>query len=70
MSKSSVDSDGFQVVKTKRFSKNKPTKVPNKQINFEKSDITIDVEKSIRRIQTIVEELRHSKYTEEVFKSV
>ncbi|XP_026753534.2 uncharacterized protein LOC113513749 isoform X2 [Galleria mellonella] len=64
------DSDGFQIVKTKRFSKNKQTKIPIKQNNFEKQEVSIDIEKSARRIQSAVEELRNSKYTEEALKAV
>ncbi|XP_059053008.1 SRR1-like protein isoform X1 [Achroia grisella] len=64
------DSDGFQIVKTKRLSKNKQTKIPTKQTNFETQEVIIDFEKSTRRIQTAVEELRNSKYTEDALKSV
>lgn len=48
MSKFEVDSDGFQVVKSKNSAKNKHTKLPNKDIKFEKRDIEINIEQSIR----------------------
>ncbi|XP_021184662.3 SRR1-like protein [Helicoverpa armigera] len=70
MSKPELDSDGFQKVKSKRNSKNKPTKIPNREIKFEKQDISIDVDKAIQRIHCAVEDLQNSIYLEDVIKSV
>uniref|UniRef100_A0A2H1WIH6 Protein FMC1 homolog n=2 Tax=Spodoptera frugiperda TaxID=7108 RepID=A0A2H1WIH6_SPOFR len=70
MSKPELDSDGFQKVKSKRISKNKPTKIPSRDIQFDKLDPDIDVEKTIQRIYCAVEDLRLSSYLEDVIKSV
>ncbi|KAG6447902.1 SRR1-like protein [Manduca sexta] len=66
MSKSNVDSDGFQIVKSKRSTKNKQTKVPPKNLQFHGEDVNIDVATSVCRIQSSVEELKVSEY----FKSI
>lgn len=47
MSKLEIDSDGFQKVKSKRYSKNKPIKIPTKELHFEKQDVSVDVDKVI-----------------------
>lgn len=48
MTSSETDRDGFLVVKTKRKSKNKQTKIPAKVIQFQHEETVIDVEKVIR----------------------
>lgn len=48
MSKALVDSDGFQIVSNKKSLKNKSTKVPRKETNFQKQETKIDIEKSYR----------------------
>ncbi|CAH2084987.1 unnamed protein product [Euphydryas editha] len=70
MSKSRVDSDGFQIISTKKSLKNKSTKVPRKETNFQKQETKIDIEKSYGRIQTCVEEVNASEYWKDVNKAV
>lgn len=48
MSKPPIDNDGFQIVTSKRFSKNKPTKVPSKSYKHEQQEIFIDTDKALR----------------------
>lgn len=48
MSNVDTDSDGFQKVKSKRLSKNKPTRIPPKTIQFDKQDTVVDVEKIVQ----------------------
>jgi hypothetical protein len=55
MSKSEVDSDGFRIVKSKYSVKNKHTKLPNKDIDFKKEELEVDVNKSTGYIITIYE---------------
>lgn len=45
---SEKDGDGFRVVKNKRNSKNKQTKIPAKVIQFQQEEFFIDVDKVIR----------------------
>ncbi|KOB67571.1 SRR1-like protein [Operophtera brumata] len=54
--------DGFRVVKNKRNSKNKQTKIPAQVTQYQQEDIFIDVDIVIRRIDTAVEDLRISDY--------
>ncbi|XP_075975141.1 SRR1-like protein [Anticarsia gemmatalis] len=70
MSNPNFDSDGFQKVKSKRSSKNKPTKIPAKETHFDNQNIIIDVEKVIQRIRSSVDDLRLSDYLEGFLKSV
>ncbi|KAJ0183111.1 hypothetical protein K1T71_001087 [Dendrolimus kikuchii] len=65
-----VDSDGFQIVKSKRNNKNKQTKIPPQVKDFIKTDIDIDVEKAIGRISSAVDDLKQSQYFEDVIKPV
>lgn len=46
--KSKLDKDGFEIVKSKRNSKFKQTKIPSKIIQLEKEEIEIDVQKAIQ----------------------
>ncbi|CAB3254466.1 unnamed protein product [Arctia plantaginis] len=62
MSNVDIDNDGFQKVKSKRLSKNKPTRIPPKAIQFDKRDVVVEVEKVFQRIQSAVEDLRVSNY--------
>lgn len=48
MSKQEIDNDGFQIVTTKRFSKNKPTKIPVRSYKLEEQEILIDTDKALR----------------------
>lgn len=48
MSKPQIDSDGFQTVTSKRFFKNKPTKIPSKSNKLEQQEILIDTNKALR----------------------
>nr|XP_004930685.2 uncharacterized protein LOC101740940 isoform X3 [Bombyx mori] len=70
MSRSVIDNDGFTLVKSKRSSKNKQTKIPEKSFSFTNSDIEINISKTVRKINTAVEELKISTYFENVAKSV
>ncbi|XP_049872795.1 SRR1-like protein isoform X1 [Pectinophora gossypiella] len=67
---SKFDSDGFQIVTSKRFSKNKPTKIPAKEALIEKEETLIDIEKAISRINSAVDDLKVSNYLKEVSVSV
>ncbi|XP_072932501.1 SRR1-like protein isoform X1 [Epargyreus clarus] len=69
MSKSKFDSDGFQIISSKRSSK-KSTKLPPQQTNFVKEEIHIDVEKTYRRILSAIEDLKTSEYLSDVNKAV
>lgn len=53
MSKSEVDCDGFQIVKSKNSFK-KHTKLPQKESKFTKSDVSIDIEQSIRYLLSFI----------------
>ncbi|XP_063381950.1 SRR1-like protein isoform X1 [Cydia fagiglandana] len=70
MSKQQVDSDGFQIVSSKRFSKNKQTKIPSRESKFEEQEAIIDVDKAIKRIQSAADDLRASDYWKHVLESV
>nr|XP_026489827.1 SRR1-like protein isoform X1 [Vanessa tameamea] len=70
MSEPKFDSDGFQIVKIKKGLKNKSTKVPCKNIYFEKQENKIDIDKSYRRIQICVKDLEVSEYWKNVTKAV
>ncbi|CAH0683281.1 unnamed protein product [Spodoptera exigua] len=70
MSKPEIDNDGFQKVKSKRISRNKPTKIPSRDIQFDKLDIEIDVDKTIQRINCAIDDLRLSSYLEDIINSV
>lgn len=50
MSKSSIDSDGFQLIVSKKCSKNKnkATKIPEKDKINNREDIEIDIDKAKR----------------------
>ncbi|OWR51643.1 hypothetical protein KGM_211036 [Danaus plexippus plexippus] len=63
MSKPEFDSDGFQIVKSKNSVKSKVI-VPTK--DFKKQDIKIDIEKSRRRIEIAIEELKESQYLKDI----
>ncbi|XP_032516338.2 SRR1-like protein isoform X1 [Danaus plexippus] len=67
MSKLEFDSDGFQIVKSKNSVKSKVI-VPTK--DFKKQDIKIDIEKSRRRIEIAIEELKESQYLKDVVQKV
>ncbi|XP_045769405.1 SRR1-like protein [Maniola jurtina] len=69
MSKPEIDSDGFQIVSSKKSYK-KNTLVPLNKQKFHKNEIKIDIEKSHRRIQSTVEELKDSEYLKSVIKAV
>ncbi|KAL0879939.1 hypothetical protein ABMA27_002453 [Loxostege sticticalis] len=69
MSKSEVDCDGFQIVKSKNSFK-KHTKLPQKESKFIKSDVSIDIEQSISRIKSAAEDLQVSEYFKDATKSV
>ncbi|XP_023946258.2 SRR1-like protein [Bicyclus anynana] len=68
MSKSKIDSDGFQLVSTKKSSKKKVL-VPRNDLHL-KLDSKIDIEKSFKRIETAVGELECSEYLKSVIKAV
>ncbi|XP_050348475.1 uncharacterized protein LOC126772238 isoform X2 [Nymphalis io] len=70
MSELKFDSDGFEIVRIKKGLKNKSTKVPPKNIHFEKQENKIDVVKSYRRIETCVEDLEISEYWKNANKAV
>ncbi|CAH0399686.1 unnamed protein product [Chilo suppressalis] len=67
---SKIDSDGFQIVKSKHSYKNKATKLPQKQLNFMKQELNVDVERVTRQIKSVFEDLQHSSYHIEVTKLV
>ncbi|XP_034829063.1 SRR1-like protein [Maniola hyperantus] len=69
MSKPEIDSDGFQIVSSKKSYK-KNTLVPRKEQKFRKNEIKIDTEKSYRRIQSAVDELEGSEYLKSTIKAV
>ncbi|XP_060801310.1 uncharacterized protein LOC106135656 [Amyelois transitella] len=69
MSKSSFDNEGFQIVKSKKSTKNL-TRLPNHSTDFVKQEAQVDIDKAICRIQSAVEELRQSEYFINISKSV
>ncbi|KAI8421481.1 hypothetical protein MSG28_009535 [Choristoneura fumiferana] len=70
MSKKQFDCDGFEIVPSKRNSKNKQTKIPSKDSKFSEQDTFINIDKTIKRINSAVDDLRASNYLEHFLKSV
>ncbi|XP_073955362.1 uncharacterized protein isoform X4 [Choristoneura fumiferana] len=70
MSKKQFDNDGFEIVPSKRNSKNKQTKIPSKDSKFCEQDTFINIDKTIKRINSAVDDLRASNYLEHFLKSV
>ncbi|XP_013165899.1 PREDICTED: SRR1-like protein [Papilio xuthus] len=70
MSKQEKDSDGFQIVSSKRSAKNKQTKVPYKASHFIKEENEINVEKSYQRVLSAVKDLEGSQFYNDVLKAV
>ncbi|XP_028169608.1 SRR1-like protein isoform X1 [Ostrinia furnacalis] len=68
MSKFEVDSDGFQIVKSKHSFK-KPSKLPDKSLDDEKL-YNINKEKLIKQIEVAVDCMKGSEYFEDAIKSV
>ncbi|CAK1585157.1 unnamed protein product [Parnassius mnemosyne] len=70
MPKQELDGDGFQIVTSKRCTKNKQTKVPRKEVEFIKQENYINVETSYQRVLTAVDEIKESNYFSDVQKAV
>ncbi|CAG4974816.1 unnamed protein product [Parnassius apollo] len=69
MSQQEIDGDGFQIVTSKRRTKNKQTKIPRKEVEFIKPENYIDVEASYQRVLTAVDEIKESDYFSDVRKA-
>ncbi|XP_068634019.1 SRR1-like protein isoform X1 [Battus philenor] len=65
-----LDDDGFQIVTSKRASKNKQTKIPHNQKQFIKHENNINIEASYCRILSAVDDIKSSHYFNDVLKSV
>ncbi|VVD06062.1 SRR1-like protein isoform X1 [Leptidea sinapis] len=67
---SKLDNDGFQVVSSKRASKNKSTKLSHQSQEFWKREIEINTESCHRRIISAREDVLASQYLIDVLKAV
>ena len=54
MSKPQFDSDGFQIVTSKKSTNKKSTKVPQNKTGFQKEDLKLNIEKSYRYENIII----------------
>ncbi|XP_045532289.1 SRR1-like protein isoform X1 [Pieris brassicae] len=71
MSNHKYDSDGFQIVASKKSFKNKSTKVPRQPSDFLKSkSFNIDIEKSYKKIISAVDVLKDCQFSKDLIKSV
>ncbi|CAH4037945.1 unnamed protein product [Pieris brassicae] len=71
MSNHKYDSDGFQIVASKKSFKNKSTKVPRQSSDFLKSkSFNIDIEKSYKKIISAVDVLKDCQFSKDLIKSV
>ncbi|VVD06061.1 unnamed protein product [Leptidea sinapis] len=66
---SKLDNDGFQVVSSKRASKNKSTKLSHQSQEFWKREIEINTESCHRRIISAREDVLASQYLIDVLKA-
>ncbi|CAK1555460.1 unnamed protein product [Leptosia nina] len=69
MSKPKLDSDGFQIVSSKKSAKIKSTKIPRQPEEF-LHEYRLDPEKSYLQILSALEVLKDSQYLKDLIKSV